>query len=429
MSRWRSWQHYARRFDRVVWLLVGAVFVESLGRFLVDPYLTLFLVGKGVSLGAVGVVLSAAPLAGVLLGLVGGGLSDRWGRRPVQVLGVVTSGLALLGFGFAGNSVAVLTLLNFANGMSRALYRPAVQASIVDVTPSHLRSEAFGLRRVVLNIGAAIGPVIGLFLYHWIPSLGFWIAGGANLVVGLYLAVAVPETRPVPARPPAGRQAVPTGKQRAASGNAPTREEWRAWSRAFGDGILWTWILGTAITAGIYRLIDTYLPVHLANQQVPSWVYATMLPINAVICVVVQLPLNYRLRQARIGVVMVAAAVPYALGFLGFGFTTPPALLIGSLVLFTTAEVLQAAAQPRFVPELAPPELRGRYMGLSGLQDLGRAAVPILGGWVMDRWGGHTLFALAAVLALTGGLVSFFTDTLRLARQAPATQQWADSQA
>lgn len=401
------WTNYIRRFDRVVWLLVGAVFIESFGRFLVDPYLTLFLVDKGVSLGRVGFVLAAAPLAGVLLGLVGGGLSDRFGRKPVQVFGVIASGLALVAFGFAGRNVVVLALLNFANGMSRALYRPAVQASIVDVTPPEMRAEAFGLRRVVLNVGAAIGPVVGLFLYRWIPSLGFWIAGGMSLVVGLYFAVAVPETRPR-----AVRAARPGGHATATNPSS----EWRVWSRIMGDGILWTWIFGTAITAGIYRLIDTYLPVHLGLQHVPTWVYATLLPINAIICVVAQLPLNYWLRRANIGLVMLVAAVPYALGFLGFGYMRAAGLVILSLVLFTLGEVLQASAQPRFIPELAPVDLRGRYMGLSGLQDLGRTVMPIVGGFAMARWGGHTVFVAAAILALVAGAVTWGADLARVAR-------------
>lgn len=410
MSWIKQWRHYTHRFDRVVWLLVGAVFIESLGRFLVDPYLTLYLVDRGVALGSVGVVLAAAPLASVLLGLVGGSLSDRWGRRPVQVLGVVTSGLALIGFGFVGNSIVALTLLNFANGMSRSLYRPAVLASLVDVSPGEMRSEVFGLRRVSLNVGAAIGPVIGLVLYHWIPSVGFWIAGAANIAVGLYLATAVPETHPA-----RGRKSGPV--QPATNGDMT---EWQAWSVTLRDGILWLWLLATGLTWGVYRLVDTYLPVHLGNQGVPAWVYGVLLPINAVICVVVQLPLNYWLRQARIGLVLLTATVPYALGFLGFGFTRLPVLVIGSMLLFTTAEVLQASAQPRFIPELAPPELRGRYMGMQGLQDLGRAAVPFAGGWVMARWGGYTLFVSAAVLAITAGTLALLADSLRLLRQAKA---------
>ncbi|MGE5590587.1 MAG: MDR family MFS transporter [Bacillota bacterium] len=400
--------HYVNRFDRVVWLLVGAVFIESMGRFLVDPYLTLFLVDRGVPLGSVGVVLAAAPLASVLLGLIGGSLSDRWGRRPVQVVGVVTSGLALIGFGFVGNSIVALTLLNFANGMSRSLYRPAVLASLVDVSPGEMRSEVFGLRRVALNVGAAIGPVIGLVLYHWIPSLGFWIAGGANIAVGLYLAVAVPETHPARERTIGGSPSVYAGAM----------TEWQAWSITLRDGILWLWMAATGLTWGIYRLVDTYLPVHLGNQGVPAWVYGVLLPINAVLCVVVQLPLNYWLRQARIGLVLLTAAVPYALGFLGFGFSRLPALVIGSMLLFTMAEVLQASAQPRFIPELAPTELRGRYMGMQSLQDLGRAAVPFVSGWAMARWGGHTLFVSAAAVALMAGSLALVADSLRLARQA-----------
>ncbi len=74
---------YAALFPPPIWFLVAATTLESTGRFMVVPYLSLFLHGKGVGLGVLGLVLASAPVASVLFGAIGGQLSDRWGRKPV----------------------------------------------------------------------------------------------------------------------------------------------------------------------------------------------------------------------------------------------------------------------------------------------------------------------------------------------------------
>lgn len=142
---------YLASFPRPVWYLVAATFVESCGRFMVIPYLSLYMRDVGVGLGTLGLVLGAAPVANVVFGAWGGQLSDRWGRKPVQILGVTASGLSMFGFAFAGPRPVFLAVLNFMNGMTRTFYRPATSAALSDLCPPERRSEAFALNRIALT--------------------------------------------------------------------------------------------------------------------------------------------------------------------------------------------------------------------------------------------------------------------------------------
>ena len=191
---------YLKSFPRPVWLLMVATFVESTGRFMVVPYLSLYMRDAGVSLGTLGLVLGAAPVANVIFGAWGGQLSDRWGRKPVQVLGVALSGLAMFGFAFTGARPLVLAFLNFLNGMTRTFYRPATSAALADLCPPHKRSEAFALNRIAINAAFGLGPVLGVAIFQTAPKAGFIIGGLLNLAVGLYIALVIPESAPLRTR-------------------------------------------------------------------------------------------------------------------------------------------------------------------------------------------------------------------------------------
>ncbi len=391
---------YSASFPRSVWLLVAATMVESTGRFMVVPYLSLYMNRAGVALGALGLVLGAAPVASVLFGAWGGHLADRWGRKPVQILGVATSGLALLGFAFVGANVYALGLLNFLNGMTRTFYRPATNAALADLCPVEKRSEAYALNRIALNAAFGWGPLLGVAIFATAPKAGFIIAGVLNLLVGLFIALAVPESS--------------TGRKHTASSvtrDPDTTKTTSPWRVIRQDRIFWVWMAGMTLVWGAYDLIQSFLPLHMTRSGVPLWVYGSVLTTNAVICVFTLLPVSRLLRIAPFGPSAGASKLFFVVGFIGFAFFRSPAAVIAAMVVITAGEVWGAAVQTRFIPEHAPPALMGRYLGLSVVSELGRAIVSPIAGFMMAAAGGAPVFVMAAGLSLAGGALLFGAGT------------------
>ncbi len=389
---------YARSFPRPVWLLVAATLIESTGRFMVVPYLSLYMRGEGVSLGALGLVLGAAPVASVAFGAWGGHLADRWGRKPVQILGVSLSGLALLGFAFAGSNVYVLALLNFLNGMTRTFYRPATNAAIADFAPPDRRSEAYALHRISINAAFGWGPLIGVALFVAAPKAGFIVAALLNLVVGLFIAFVIPESS-------SGRKRRDGPKDEVASA------EPSAWSEIRRDKVFWIWTAGLTLIWGAYDLIQSFLPLHLSAMGVPLWVYGSALAINALICVFVQLPVSRLLRTAAIGPSAGASKLAFVVGFLGFAFCGAPAAILAAMAVLSLGEVWGSAVQSRFVPEHVNPRLLGRYLGLSVVTELGKAVAAPAAGFLMQAAGGRSVFAAAAGLSAAGGALLYLAGS------------------
>jgi MFS family permease len=327
----------------------------------------------------------------VIFGAWGGQLSDRWGRKPVQVLGVALSGLAMFGFAFTGARPVVLAFLNFMNGMTRTFYRPATSAALADLCPPHKRSEAFALNRIAINAAFGLGPVLGVVIFQAAPKAGFIIGGLLNLAVGLYIALVIPESAPLKAR------------------TSDKTSEPGSWAEIARDGGFWVWTAGMTLVWGAYDLIQSFLPLHLRDNGIPLWTYGTMLTINAFICVTAQLPASRALRVAPIAPSAAWSKLAFAAGFLGFAFLRHPAALIPAMIILSLGEVWGSAVQPRYIPEHARPSLMGRYMGLSTVSELGRAAAAPVAGFLMGAAGGEAVFIMAAGLAMAGGALLYLS--------------------
>jgi MFS family permease len=391
---------YAAGFPMPIWFLVAATTIEATGRFMVVPYLSLFLHGKGVSLGVLGLVLASGPVASVMFGAFGGHLSDRWGRKPVQILGVALSGTALIGFAFAGSNPLVLALLNFLNGMTRTFYRPATSAAIADFCPPERRSEAFALNRIAINAAFGWGPLIGVALFAASPKAGFLIAGMVNLCLGFYLALVVPESH-IPARRSAGKDPG-TGALQARKGQA-----WAEWREVLSDRGFWMWNIGMMCVWGAYDLIQSFLPLHLIARGIPLFAYGMLLTTNALVCVVGQLPASRAMRISRIGPITFWSKIGYAAGFAGFAFLHSPWALVFAMFVLSMGEIIGSGVQSRYIPERAPQRLLGRYLGLSTVNEFGRAIVAPAAGFVMQAFGGEVVFLGAGLLSLIGGALAW----------------------
>lgn len=123
-----------------------------------------------------------------------GGLSDRYGRRPVLLASIAMLGIDLLIMGLAP-TLAVLFIGRFLGGMFSATYSVA-NAYIADVTEPEERGRAFGMMGAAFGFGFILGPVFGGLLGEINPRLPFFVAAGIAGINFLYGLFILPESLP-----------------------------------------------------------------------------------------------------------------------------------------------------------------------------------------------------------------------------------------
>ncbi|MEM6627244.1 MAG: TCR/Tet family MFS transporter [Pseudomonadota bacterium] len=139
-------------------------------------------------------------LMNFLAGPTIGGLSDRFGRRPVLLASMGTLCVDFLIMGFAG-SVVVLFIGRMLSGISGATFSTA-NAYIADTTTPEARGKAFGMIGAAFGLGFIIGPVLGGVLGQIDPRAPFFAAAGLALVNMVYGYFVLPESLPPEKRRP-----------------------------------------------------------------------------------------------------------------------------------------------------------------------------------------------------------------------------------
>lgn len=381
------------RFPGGIWLITFIGILNAISFSVSLPFLALYLYDdRDVSMSMVGVIMLVSGTIAAVAQLFAGAITDRLGRRPLLIvtisLGIVMYvGMAML----IGISAPVINIILFYIVVRTALMmqRPAIQAIVVDLTPSGRLTETFGLLRIGGNLGWAAGPAIGGVLagkltYAWLFGLAGLI-GIINLILILFYF----------------RESFSRPSERVSIGSIFT---------AARDKELLIFTVLCLMVFVVSGQMGSTLSVYIVDRAgFNVSAYGFLLTLNGLLIVAFQYPITLLMGRLAPYFSLILGAFLYGIGFLSLAWVGPYGLALGAMVLITAGEIVFAPTSSAVVGRMASTNWRGRYMGFFGLSEtFGMALGPLLGGVLLDVFPRQGLFVWGPQAALAFVAAAWF---------------------
>ena len=389
------------------------VLIDLVGFGIVLPLLPFYAEELGTNPTGVGLLVAVYSLMQFFFAPFWGKLSDRVGRRPIILLGLVGSGVSYVIFAFA-QTLTVLFFSRILAGLMGANIAVA-QAYIADRTEAQDRARGMGLIGAAFGLGFILGPAIGGVFSQWGYGVPGLIAAGlcfgnATLAWRVLPESLTPELR---SAPEARGRPGPVERIRALAD---------AWSRSELRPILALFFIGTMVFAAF----TTTFPLLLERRlDLDARHAGYFLAFAGLVMAVVQGrligPLARRLGERKLLVIGSAVLV------LGYGVTPwvwsdlAVALVILPIAFGTGVSTPSLAS---LTSQVAGAAEQGQVLGVSqSLSSLGRVVGPTWGGWLFATWGHGAPYWLSAGWMLVAVVLALHL----LRRPAPAAAEVAST--
>jgi multidrug resistance protein len=394
-------------------VLMVTAFIDMAGTLMIVPIMPFRAKEFGASGMMVGILVASFSVAQLLSAPLWGRFSDRYGRRPALVVGMMASAIAYLVFAYA-DSLWLLFLSRIVQGSGGGTVS-VIQAYVADAVPPERRARALGWLSAATNAGVALGPVIGSSM----NSFGFHAPGlfaaGLCIVNSAFALKFLAESRDmVEAR---SSVHVP-GRSRAAIGRVVTH------STEVASRLIWIYAIGIGAFQGVNAILALFLAARFAvTSDTIGYFYTYIGCISVLTRALLLGPAVDRFGEARlsrIGQSLLAlglGTIPFMhrmndpaafAAKLGGALPVSAVALLPFLPLAMAVALLPLGTAFTFpcvtalLSRVIPSNERGLYMGVQQtFGGVARVVFPILAGWAFDRFPGLPFLTSAALVAGT----------------------------
>jgi multidrug resistance protein len=376
-------------------VLMITAFVDMLGLAMIIPLLPFYATKLGASATTVGALIAAFSIAQLASAPLWGRFSDRYGRRPALLAGLLVSAVAYVIFAYA-STLWLLLLSRVVQGLGGGTIG-VVQAYVADASDPKDRAKSLGWLSAATSFGAVVGPAIGSALIHWgrhapgIASAIFCVL--ISIFAGIYLR----ESR---------KESLGSGEHGilAETGRGAV---WSVISRPREPAQRLIWIYAIAIGA-FYGTAPT-LPLILAHRlPITEANVGFFVMYLGGMGVFVRAGLLGRMiewlgeaRLTRLGLVLLAAGLALIAAVHSYG------TLLVALTLMPLGTAFVFPCVTAMLSRVVPARNRGLYMGVQHtFGGVSRVLFPLAAGVAMDHLGLGFPFVIAGVLVLSALLLT-----------------------
>jgi MFS family permease len=359
-----------------IYVLFVVRIINALGAF-VGPFLTMFLSNKiGLGNEVIGIFIMANSISTVPGSLIGGKISDTFGRKKILVIFQGLAALSYIPCAFLGKSIIIpylLILSSFFNSVAQ----PAYGAMIADLSDIKNRQSAYSLLYLGNNLGFSIGPMIAGFLYsHYLKMIfiGNSIAVFASISI---IYIFIRETKP---KKEDEKQIINEHEK---------IEEGSLISALLKRPLLLSFALLSVIYSFVYAQYPFCIPLQVGEifKDNSSVIYGKIMATNG-LTVILFTTIITRLTRKLSSIQNVAlAGIFYGIGFGMMYFINTFNMFILATVIWTIGEIFQSTNTGVYIANHTPMSHRGRFNAVIPLiTGAGFAVGPaIMGMYIKNR--------------------------------------------
>jgi len=391
-------------------VLMITAFVDMLGLAMIIPLLPFYATKMGASATIVGVLIAAFSIAQLASAPLWGRFSDRYGRRPALLAGLLISAIAYVIFAYS-STLWLLLISRVVQGFGGGTIG-VVQAYVADASDPNDRAKSLGWLSAATSLGAVVGPAIGSVLIHW----GRHAPGIASAIfcvlISIFAAIYLRESNE-DALTTSERQ-IPHQTSASAVWSVIARPKEPAqrliWIYAVGIGAFY----GTAPTLPL--ILADRLPITEANVGFFVMYLGGMGVIVRAGILGRMIEWLGEVRLTRLGLVLLATglamvAAVHSYLTLAIALTLMP---LGTAFVFPCVTAM--------LSRVVPKKHRGLYMGVQHtFGGVSRVVFPLAAGIAMDHLGLGFPFVVAGVLVLSTLLLTTSMEQYAPSRAAPVT--------
>ncbi|HOE02902.1 MAG TPA: MFS transporter [Anaerolineaceae bacterium] len=384
----------AQEFPRKFWSVVGVSFIDRVGGTMLFPFFALYITQKfHVGMTQAGVVLGLFSVFGLVGQMIGGALTDKFGRRKLIIFGLVFSAISTLAFGFI-NTFSALIPLAIGVGLLSDIAGPAHAAMIADILPENQRQEGFGILRVVGNLAWIFGPTIGGFVAGKSFLALFIIDAVISSLVALLFYLLIPETKP---------QNQPGEKPES------LLVTFKGYFQVLRHGAFIAFMAAGMLMGLVYQQMYNSLSVYLRdNHGIDPKGYGFLLTASAIVVILFQFSMTRWIKKKPAFKMMALGTLFYMLGFSMFGFVGQYWLFVLAIMIITTGEMIVVPTSQALAVNFATEDMRGRYMGVFGITWMLPATIgPGAAGLILDHFNPNLLWYIGGALCAISALAYY----------------------
>ena len=368
-------------FPRKFWVVVGASFIDRVGGTLLFPFFSLYITEKfNVGMTQAGMVLGTFSAFGLIGSMVGGALTDKFGRKSLIIFGLLFSAVSTLSLGLV-NDFSVLIPLAVVIGLLSNFGGPARQAMIADLLPEDKRQEGFGIMRVVGNMAWIIGPTLGGFIANRSYFTLFVLDAVISTIVAVIFYIYISETKP-----------------ETSSESESILKTFAGYGIVLRDYAYLAFLVVSMLMGIVYQQMYGSLSVYLRDSHgLDPQAYGFLMTSSAITVILFQFQTTRLIKYRPAFLMMGLGTFFYMIGFGMFGFVGSFWLFATAIVVITVGEMIVMPTSSALAANFAPGDMRGRYMAVFGLSwTIPSTFGPSAAGLILDNYNPNLLWYIGA---------------------------------